>query len=244
MARSQAIESYDSVYMFMHIVGTVFFIIYAVDGFDKIVGLHFSRLPELFLTALKFAMVTCVAVYAHRIFRLTIWPEWIPKWAYINFSLKTRITIEEVQSLTFLFDSSINQSIFSLGDVEKLDKAERRSSIFRYANHMARINRREIPFPKISGVSGGSGAKSERDGDQPKSKSSKQGNEVTNSLMLLEIYVANPSAEDITKAYRRKIMQVHPDRNSSVSPEVRRHLEELSKQINKAYEYLKENYRP
>ncbi len=244
MAKIQAIESYDSVYTFVHIAGTLIALIYVLDGAEKMQAYYFAWIPALAQTALGFVLAIVVAMKSHKVFRLTIWPEWIPKWAYINISLRTRVLSEEAQALLFLFDGSIKGRRYSLQEITKLEKSERRNSIFRYANYVARLNGREIPFPSVSVEAGSSGTRPEEGGHQRKVQPKAMNSEIANALMLLEVYVKNPSLEDITKAYRRKIMQVHPDRNSSVSPEIGKHLEELSKQINKAYEYLQNNYHP
>jgi hypothetical protein len=87
-------------------------------------------------------------------------------------------------------------------------------------------------------------ATGERPSSESKAKSKANGeaknapkNETASPYTILDI-PPNATFDEIKKAYRKKIMEYHPDRVASLGPELKRLVEEMTKKINTAFAEL------
>lgn len=200
-------------------------------------------MPEWLKIIAGIGVFICIVAYAPMVFGKTVWPWWMPTWCYARFTLGVSVTKEEADQLGFLFDGSMNGLWYPLNGIKTLDKEYRREALFRFANHVARENGWYQPFPeytetpKAKTTRAGAAGNAEQRQARPT-----QDEVVAAALRLIGVTHPRPTPEEIKQAYRRKVMQYHPDRFGADSAEVRKYAEEMTKKLNLAYEFLQATY--
>ena len=111
--------------------------------------------------------------------------------------------------------------------------------MYAFANKIAAEKKRTIPFPGI-GYSFFYKEETDDSSFSDKTENTRKHNQILfSNLDLLGLAEMPTSPKDIQKAYRIKISQYHPDKFSQERPEIIEVAQEMSKNINAAYSFLK-----
>lgn len=178
----------------------------------------------------------------------TILPYWLPTYLHVRLSLSTRITPDEAERLSFLFDGSLGGVWYPLNSIRKIDTEFRREALLRFANKIAAEYGWRRPFAMPEDNINRQNQKSQQyanESSQARQNSSSQSTEDTQLTVCLEIlglHKMPSNFEEVKLAYRRKIKEFHPDKFARERPEVIQYAEETSKRLNTAYAYVERHF--
>ena len=195
-------------------------------------------------------IVIFFAVFGGCVFLLakTILPPYLPTYCYVNYSLGIKINPVEAAKLSFLFDGDLNGIWYPLRSLKKIDKEFRREALFSIANEIATKHGRWIPFPQTTqNERVRDKGNRERPRDDYASSTSQAQNEKNDpttaqylSVLGFEKYPA--THEVLRTAYLIRLKEFHPDKFATERPEIVKLMEEKTKQLNLAYEYLSQHF--
>lgn len=173
----------------------------------------------------------------------TILPPYLSSYCYVNFSLRTKINGEESDKVGFLFNGYLNGMWYPLRSLRKLNPEFRREALFAIANDIAAKHGLYPPFPPKPKQ----GERSKHQQYRQEEKAGAGASEGSRAqfapqtveyLAILGFENMPVNQELLRSAYLLRLKEFHPDKFGTERPEIRRIMEEKTKQINLAYEYL------
>lgn len=173
-------------------------------------------------------LLAFVGVYAglRAVLGRTLLPPWGSALLYLRWRLAAPVTRREAQLLAFLFDGSDRGRWYPLTSVRALPPEKRRAALFAFARKVAAGY-----SPELAKLAAAPAATPDRPVDPMQAE-----------LNQLGLAQRPDAADQLKKAYLRKVRQFHPDRFVHEAPEARRHAEERCKRINRAYTDLRRTY--
>lgn len=230
-------HEYDATHGTMRFVWAVFGLIFAFAILEDIENrLNF---PDWLRIVVNLAALLLAPVATIEISKRTFWPDWLPTWRYVRKKLGVSVDKNEAAKLSFLFDGSLGGQWFPLNGMKSIEEPYRKEALFRFANHIAGSYGWNDPFPEYADKPGSASTSQNQSGENPFSSVPDRNKDARlEALRVVGVFNESASWDEIKQSYRRKIMQYHPDRYAKDEPEVLKYAEEMTKKINKAYEFL------
>ena len=242
-------HGYDLLFKIGGMVGGIMIVAAGADLISPISnsierGLKSSNLEWLWII-LMLAYLIGGYIGAIMLLGKTILPYWLPTYLHVRFSIFTKITPDEAERLSFLFNGSLGGIWYPLGSIRKIDPEFRREVLFRFANKIATENRWRKPFEMPEDSIAGKRQQSNNSHQFAGNAERQQAPQDQHAVVCLQIlgFREMPKSFDAIKlAYRRKIREFHPDKFAGERAEVLQCAEEASKRLNVAYAYLERHF--
>jgi hypothetical protein len=171
---------------------------------------------------------------------------WVASYLYAKLTLGIKLNKEEAQSVNFIFIGSetVGGKWYPLTNLKEVDVDIRKEMLFHMVNLIAIEHGHQrifgdIYFKRLFFARS----------DFAQNESSKQSKPhssidfmLNKSLSILGFKDIPNDFESIKSSYRSKIKDFHPDKFSQEGEEIKLKIEEIAKEINGAYEFLKNYY--
>lgn len=179
----------------------------------------------------------------------TVLPPYLSTYCYVNYTLGTKVDTIEASKLSFLFDGDLGGVWYPLRSLRKLDPEFRREALFAIANEIAAKHRLYPPFPPKQKQERKSDEQQYRRSEGQDHAGSSQGSQpqidpqTAEYLGTLGFENMPANHEILRSAYLVRLKEFHPDKFATERTEIVRLMEEKTKKINLAYEYLCQHFR-